>query len=240
MPSLINRYGPTEFESVTLGAPTLEMGIAYLFEKTGLLATPLPSPADAWSRSAILLTQAGSVIEVLAPDPGAKTSDLIAPELAALKEPQLVFWTVNVRDFSLAAEQAKALDHPVERMQDYAIDVDGRKQAGTVGRLGPGENWIRPVLSFTAFRPVYPGLPQAQCVATGFHLTDWEVPPLNRMLDGLDMRLRATPGAPSLRLDLETPNGSATLESGDWIKGGAGQTLTRLVRLTGRVFRRQR
>jgi hypothetical protein len=230
MSTLVTRFGATEFESVGLGAPSLEVGIAFLLEKTGLTATPLPSAQGAWNSSAVLHTHSGAVIEVLAPHPDFRGLNHLGAELARLPLPQLVFWTVQTPDFDAAVQQTAALGHPLEQTQTQTIDVDGFRQSGKIGRLGPGENMIRPVLSAQDVPPTYPIPPDPACTATALHLSHWEAPPLNRLLDGLGLTLRATPGAPSLRLDLRTPKGPVTLESGDWVKGGTSQVIGRLGR----------
>jgi hypothetical protein len=230
MSPLVTRFGATEFESICLGAPSLEVGIAFLFEKTGLAATPLPSAPGAWNRSAVLHTRSGAVIEVLAPHPDFRGLNHLGAELARLTLPQLVFWTVQTPDFDAAVQQTAALGHPLEQTQTQRIDTDGFRQSVRIGRLGPGENMIRPFLSAHDVPPAYPSAPDPACTATALHLTHPEAAPLNRLLDGLGLTLRATPGAPALRLDLQTPKGPVTLDSGDWVKGGAGQVIGRLGR----------
>lgn len=239
MPALINRFGATEFENIALGAPTLEMGIAFLHDKTGLVATPLPWPDDPPNRSAVLHTRSGAVIEVVGPNPHHNGLNHLGVELAQLPVPQLITWSVQTADFDAAADVAAALNHPVEQAMEFDFDLDGFKQSMKVARLGPGEDMTRPFLTFHKVPPVYPETPDAQCLATALHLTAWEGPPLSRLLDGLGLDLRAQSGPPSLRLDLETPKGPVTLESGDWVKGGAGQTFRRIGRQIGHMFRRK-
>ena len=239
MPTLVTRFGATEFENICLGAPSLEVGIAFLHEKTGLTATPLPSAQGAWNRSAVLHTSSGAVIEVLAPHPDFRGLNHLGAELARLTLPQLVAWTVRTADFDAAVQHAAALGHPLEQTQTQRIDLNGFRQSARIGRLGPGENMIRPFLSAHDVPPAYPTPPDPACTATALHLAHWEAAPLNRLLDGLGLTLRANPGTPSLRLDLQTPKGPVTLESGDWVKGGAGQVMGRLGRsMRHLVFRR--
>lgn len=239
MPALLNPFGATEFENVGLGAPTLEAGIAFLHDKTGLTATPVPVADGAWHRTAVLHTLSGAVIEVVAPDPDFRGLNHLHAELAKLRVPQLLFWSLQVRDFDIAADMAAQLAHPVEAVLAHHLDQDGFRQSFKLARLGPGEDMIRPFLTAPDHPTTFPFPPAPLCLATALHLTHWEVPPLNRLLDGLGSSLRATPGAPSLRLDLETPKGPVTLESGDWIEGGIGQTVTRLGRQIRHMFFRK-
>ncbi|MEJ6391138.1 hypothetical protein [Gymnodinialimonas ulvae] len=239
MPALLTPFGATEFENIGLGAPTLEAGIAFLHDKTGLMAMPLPAPDDAPNLSAVLHTHSGAVIEVIAPNPDHKGLNHLGAELSKLRLPELIIWSVQVRDFDIASDLVAQLNHPVEVVQAHHIDVDGFRQSMKVGRMGPGEDMTRPFLTCHDVPPVYPVARDPQCLATALHLTHWEVPPLNRLLDGLGLGLRATPGAPSLRLDLETPKGPVTLESGAWVKGGMGQIMGRVGRHVRHMFARK-
>ena len=239
MPALLNTFGATEFESVVLGAPSLEAGIAFLRDKTGLTATPLPTPDGAWNRSAILRLTTGAHVEVLAPNLGHHHRNHLGVELTKFRQPQLIVWTVQTRDFTTAGDVAASLDHPFEEVQTTTIDEGDFKQSGKVARLGPGENMLRPFISAYDFPTVFPGDTAATCLATALHLSEWDAPRLNRLMAGLGLTLKATTGEPALRLDLETPNGPVTLESGDWIKGGMGQTMARLGRHIGNMFRRR-
>ncbi len=239
MPALLNPFGATEFENISLGAPTLEIGIAFLHDLTGLTATPLPYPDEAMNHSAVLHTQSGAVIEVIAPKPAFRGVNHLGAELSKLRLPELIGWSVQVRDFDIASDLVAQLNHPVEVVQAHSIDMDGFRQSMKAGRLGPGEDMIRPILTCHDAPPVYPVARDPQCLATALHLTHPEMPPLNRLLDGLGLDLRATSGPPSLRLDLDTPKGPVTLESGDWIKGGLGQAFARIGRAARHLFSRK-
>lgn len=238
MPALINTFGATEFENVGLGAPTLEMGIAYLHDLTGVAPIPLPAN-ETMNLSAVLHTHSGAVIEVVAPNPAFVGLNHLGDELARLRQPELIFWSLQARDFDVVSDYVAQLGHPVENVLAPSIDIDGYRQSMKLGRLGPGEDMVRPVLTCHDMPPVYPHDAKPQCLATAFHLTHYDAPPLNRLLDGLGSGLRATPGAPSLRVDLETPKGPVTLESGDWIKGGISQTMGRIGRQVRHMFSRK-
>lgn len=198
---MLTRFDATEFSNVSHGAPTLEMGIAFLHEKTGLSAIPMPTSPDDPNWSAILHTHSGAVIEVVAPNPDHRGLDHLRSELARLTVPQLVVWSVQTPDFDAVAAAASALDHPVEQVVAHQFDRDGYKQSFKLGRLGPGENMIRPFVTGCDFPLVYPERPDPECLATALHLTTWDAPPINRLLAGLGLDLRAQSGPPSLRLD---------------------------------------
>ncbi len=225
MAELLRTYGGTEFANVTLGAPDLALGVAWLADLTGVKPVVVPPWPDDWALSAALPLVHGGVVEILAPNPDHKGFVPMKPRLAALTLPELVLWHIETTDFEWFADIVSAVDTPIERAREVNDENEWGRRRGRVGILGPGFRGPRPCVAHWTDNTYRQNLGEPVCTATRFAVTDREAPPLNRLFDAIGLRLRAQPGPPSMMLDLDTPRGPVRLEGGRITHDGVGALL---------------
>jgi hypothetical protein len=216
MGSLVETFGATEFESVAIAAPTLALGMAWLAEKTSVAPVPVPSGPEDWCETAILRLTDGSVIELCAPNPDHRPYNALKARVAELDLPEVLHWSISVKDLDRLDGVLKSVDRSIGHRHRF----ESERAAMTVGYIGPGVDMVYPFSVQWERRPTLSEVPQSPCIPTQLILTHREVPPFNRTLDAIGLRIRATPGQPAIRLELDTPKGPVSLESGRIVQGG--------------------
>ena len=83
-------------DHLLIGAPTLEQGIAWLEERTGVRAAPGGSHPGLGTWNALASLGPAQYIEVIAPDPSQPgVATFYAPRLRDLREPRIVTWAAR-------------------------------------------------------------------------------------------------------------------------------------------------
>jgi len=97
-------------DHLLIGAPTLEDGIAWLEDRTGVRAAKGGAHAGLGTWNALASLGPAQYIEIIAPDPGQPgVETFYVPGLRGFKEPRIATWAARMDD--LISRFAKALPH---------------------------------------------------------------------------------------------------------------------------------
>jgi hypothetical protein len=93
------RQAADALDHVLLGAPTLEEGMAWLEERTGVRAIPGGSHPGLGTWNSLASLGPARYIEIIAPDPAQRSVDTFyVPGLRDFKEPRIATWAARADD----------------------------------------------------------------------------------------------------------------------------------------------
>jgi hypothetical protein len=203
---------PATCDHLLWGAADLAAGIADLFERTGVRATPGGQHPDLGTHNAIASLGGKRFLEVIAPDPRLKPG-AVARQLAGVAAPTLIMWAART---SSAAETA-ARAHS-EGYQTAVVEGRRERPDGAVVRWtnvfisGHGGGTLVPLFIewHGDAHPSEDGAPGLRLHALRAETP--EVEGLRAVLEALDVRLPVHKG-PTARLVavLDTPRGRVEL-----------------------------
>jgi hypothetical protein len=112
---------PTDLDHILLGVNDLDRGIAWLEERSGVLAAFGGVHPGRGTRNA-LLSLGPRYLEIIAPDPqqagAAASREPWAARLNALKEPRIINWAAHTDDLAAIAQKAAAAGIAIENPRE--------------------------------------------------------------------------------------------------------------------------
>lgn len=206
-------------DHLLIGAPTLERGIAWLEERTGVRAAPGGSHPGLGTWNALASLGPAQYIEVIAPDPsqpGVET--FYAPRLRDLREPRIVTWAARGADLAGSFAASLPADLSCEPVRPGSrIRPDGARLSWTLAfpahRTEGDFGGLLPFLIEWGSEEHHPGKSTPQGLALiDLHLRHPGAGALNHALASLGIEGRATGDAyASMSVELETPRGRVVL-----------------------------
>ncbi|MEM9247847.1 MAG: VOC family protein [Pseudomonadota bacterium] len=244
MSQVVKALGTFGFDHVALGVSDTEAGAAWLHARTGAAVFATEPEEGQWYWSAVMPLPDGASLEVIGPNPAHRGFHPIKEHLLSLETPSLLFWHLGTDHFDSFCNVAAQVGAPVERIEHLDTESPYGRRVYTRGIVGPGFRSTRPCVICWKTRPRPPGAEgPAQCAVTGFALTSPKYSALNRLLDALDLPMRAKEGPEAIALQLTTPKGAVTLSSPGIVFEGAGalaKTASLWLRYLGRTILRKR
>lgn len=215
-PLVLTRASGWPLDHIGLGTASIDAGVAWLAERTGVEARILPPEPGQWYRSAALPIGPDSSIEVLAPNPEHRGANPMKYVLSRCRTPQLLFWYVAVRDFDAFMQAARDAGVRVEGVQRFNPPA-GEGPAYDRGWVGPGFLSQRPCVIQWRRREHWNDHEAATtCALQRFELRHPDGERLSKLLGELGIPMAVETGPPDLALTIDTPRGPVTL-SGEGI-----------------------
>ena len=213
------RTATDALDHLLIGAPTLESGIAWLEDRTGVRATPGGSHPGLGTWNALASLGPRQYIEIIAPDPGQPGVDTFyVPGLRELATPRVVTWAAKGVD--LVSQFAATL--PEDMVCEPArpgsrVRPEGTRLSWTLAfprhrRHGDFDGTLPFLIDWESFeyhpgRSTPPGL-----TLRHISLQHPESERLNRALAFLGIESAASPASTAgISVELDTPRGLAVI-----------------------------
>ncbi len=114
-------------DHLLLGVADLDQGIAWVEKATGIKPVGGGSHPGLGTRNALISLGDRQYLEIIAPDPGQKTTGGRAVQLCQLPAPRLIQWAAATTDIQAVAQQARAAGYEIEGPTDGSrVRPDGR------------------------------------------------------------------------------------------------------------------
>lgn len=206
-------------DHLLIGAPTLDVGISWLFDLTGVRAAPGGSHPGLGTWNALASLGPRQYIEIIAPDPGQPdTETFYVPGLRDLGEPRIATWAARATgvrteflsrlppEFSCDAPREGSRVRPDGSRLAWTLAFPRHRDHATFGGLLP---------FFIEWRPgtTHPGTtttPGLSLRSLSFRNPDPDVVRRALLALDLDARIEASDRA-SIGVSLETPRGAVTI-----------------------------
>ena len=110
---------PTDLDHILLGINSLDLGISWVEERSGVRAVFGGVHPGRGTRNALLSLGPRRYLEIIAPDPAqAGASNEMVDRLRAIQEPRLVGWAAHTNDLAAVAQKAAAAGIAIEVPRD--------------------------------------------------------------------------------------------------------------------------
>jgi hypothetical protein len=110
---------PADLDHVLLGINSLDLGISWLEERSGVRAVFGGVHPGRGTRNALLSLGPRRYLEIIAPDPQqSSASNELVDRLRAIQEPRLVGWAAHTNDLAALAQRAAAAGIAIEGPRD--------------------------------------------------------------------------------------------------------------------------
>ncbi|MEO8501515.1 MAG: VOC family protein [Vicinamibacteria bacterium] len=213
------RIAAESLDHVLLGAPTLEKGIAWLEERTGVRAAPGGSHPGLGTWNALASLGPAKYIEIIAPDPGQPgVVTFYVPGLRDLAAPRFVTWAAKGGDLASGFQATLPRDMACESARPGSrILLDGTPLSWTLAfpthRSHGAFAGLLPFLIEWGSEEQHPGKSTPRGLTLrALHLRHPESGALNHALAALGVTGGATHAAEaSIGIELETTRGAVLL-----------------------------
>jgi len=204
---LARRGGGRTLDHLTIAAPDLEAVRSRIAEATGVLIPLAPYCPCKGMASLLAPLSDGGCLGVVGPNPALPAH--ARPQFRAGREPQVMFWTVEVGRLPLFARRVETLGLSLRDVRPEAVDrfryLRGRLEPDRLNLLPRIVSW-RPGSDRPVLEPGGLAMPRAVVHApdpAGF----------NRVAEGLGLAERAVAGAPALEIEITGPAGSTSIRA---------------------------
>ena len=206
---------PTLLDHILLGASSLERGIAFVEERTGVRAAFGGVHPGRGTQNALLSLGQRRYLEIIAPDPQQSSVEQYSV-ITKLSEPRLIGWAAHRDDLDKFAEQLRR--EGIEFVGPQAGSrqrPDGKVLRWRALRLKDDHRGLLPFFIEWSEDSVHPSADAPKgCTLTRFEASTSETEDLLRLISrvDLDLGVRAL-DHPSLRASLASPKGQFSLSS---------------------------
>ena len=205
----------THLDHIILGADSLDRGITWLEERTGVRAARGGVHPGRGTENALLALGARCYLEILAPDPG-QTSLTWYTVLPTLREPRLIAWAVHTDDLAALAKQAMAGGFPIiGPAKGSRTRPDGTLLGWRLFHLQDDREGLLPFFIQWNRDSVHPATDAPSgCRLTSFHLESPAAPELASACRTLGVDVLVEPGEePRLCARIACPEGEIRIPS---------------------------
>ena len=206
---------PTLLDHILLGASSLERGIAFVEEHTGVRAAFGGVHPGRGTQNALLSLGERRYLEIIAPDPQQSSVEQYSL-ITKLEEPRLIGWAAHRDDLEKFAEQLRKEGIEFAGPQAGSRErPDGKVLRWTALRLKDDHGGLLPFFIEWSKDSVHPSVDAPKgCALTRFEATTPRREDFARAVSRLELDLGVQElGHPSLRASLSSPKGPFFLSS---------------------------